>query len=480
MITILDGKLTVPENQRFIGFAGDNMQRKIEFVVKNHTDPKNIYRLYLTFEDGTVNYFTLPANVTSEGTILTWYVKKEHIFSSGIVYAQIKAFCDSGVIFHTNKEVFIVGSSTELEDFLSSNNTEFLEYEKRLNSLHDYIEEARLLMPYIGENGNWYLFDSSKGSYVDSEKPSVGKSLTADIADGAVTSQKIASGAVTAPKLGQYSVSNTAIVPNAVTEDKLSNNAVSSSKIVDGAVTASKIADNSIDYNHLNTGAVTPDALDREYLRLDSSLSIVSDSSLLTLLKSNVSESKEHFKKIFLFVTRQTQEGQLTSIIGAGRCFGFFVSGSEFWFTNLKTNKVYSAVFTENELVSVSDISEQEDFVYAGYFTSASEMIGYNFEDRKTYFLRCSHDKEKGLVAGSYFVKVGVDVSYFDGDVLYLAPVIPNGKTYMMSLSTGECILRYTADRTYDSTSENAQSGKAVAEAISSALGDIDALLSEI
>ncbi len=377
MITILDGKLTVPESQRFIGFAGDNLNRKIEFMVKNHTNPKNIYRLYLTFSDGTVNYFTLPAEVTSEGTLLLWNVKKEHIFSSGVVYAQIKAFTESGVIFHTNKETFVVGSSTEFTEFFEDNNTEFLEYEKKLNALRDYIDEINAYTPYIGENGNWFIYDKGKGEYVDTGKPSVGKALTAEIADGAVTAEKIASGAVTAPKMGQYSVRTDALVPGAVTEDKLSNGAVTEDKLSSGAVTGEKIADNAIDHNHIKGQAITPEALDREYLRLNLFANVVSDSSFLTLLNSNISESEseDHFKKAVLFVIRQTSEGQLTSVIGAGRCFGFYVSGSEFWFTNLKTNKNYSAVFNEDELVSVSYLAVKGRLTYDSNSSDAQSGI---------------------------------------------------------------------------------------------------------
>lgn len=122
---------------------------------------------------------------------------------------------------------------------------------------------------------------------------------------------------------------------------------------------------------------ITPEALDREYLRLNLFANVVDDSSFLTLLNSNISESEseEHFKKAVLFVIRQTSEGQLTSIIGAGRCFGFYVSKQEFWFTNLKTNKVYSAVFNEDELVSVSYLAAKGCLTYDSNSSDAQSGI---------------------------------------------------------------------------------------------------------
>lgn len=246
MITILDGKLTIPENERFIGFAGDNLKRKIEFLIKNQNTQDKIYRIYLTFDDGTCNYFTLPAAECSDGVKLTWNVLSAHIFKSGNVRVQIKAFSDNGVIYHTTSDTFIVGSSAEFTDRFTESNAEFLEYERRLNEIAETISEICVLTPYIGENGNWYIFDSSKGSFVDSGKPSVGTSDTVNIKNGAVTSDKLASGAVTSTKFGQWAVVEDAIHPDAVTTAKIKDGNVTSAKLADGSVTTVKLADKAV------------------------------------------------------------------------------------------------------------------------------------------------------------------------------------------------------------------------------------------
>ena len=201
MITVSNGKLTIPEHERFIGFAGDNLVRTISFLIKGQHLADKIYRLYLTFDDDSVNYFILPAEVTDEGVVLTWYVQQNHLFKSGVVKAQLKVFGDSGVIYHTNADVFIVGDSAEFSDSIKDNNTEFLEYERKLNSLVDVINESAALMPYVGENGNWYIYDSTQGGYVDSGKTAVYKSDNNDIMPGAVTADKIADGAVNRTEL---------------------------------------------------------------------------------------------------------------------------------------------------------------------------------------------------------------------------------------------------------------------------------------
>lgn len=164
MITILNGKLTIPESERFIGFAGDNLARSIKFLVADEVSADSIYRLYLTFDDGTVNYFVLPSDITSEGVVLNWNVLIEHIFKSGLVKAQIKAFLGNDVVYHTNADTFIVGDSPEFADYLREQSTEFLEYEKSLNEVYKSIRDG----------------------IVSAEM----------IADGAITAKKIADGAV--------------------------------------------------------------------------------------------------------------------------------------------------------------------------------------------------------------------------------------------------------------------------------------------
>ena len=186
MITILNGKLTIPESERFIGFAGDNLRRTIEFLISDADEAYRIYRLYLTFDDGTVNYFVLPSQLTDEGVVLTWQVLREHIFMSGCVRAQIKAFSDTGVVYHTTTDRFFVGDSAEFSDYLENNNTEFLQYEQRLNELAQTAQEICVLTPFIGDNGNWYIYDAQAGEYKDSGKPSVAKADSAVLADGAL------------------------------------------------------------------------------------------------------------------------------------------------------------------------------------------------------------------------------------------------------------------------------------------------------
>ncbi len=262
MITIQNGKFFVPEDERFIGFAGDNLRKKIEFLVMGETQEVSTYRLYLTFDDDSVNFFVLPKASTSEGVLLTWDILESQIFKAGIVKAQIKAFAEDGMIWHTNAETFIVGKTAEYPETPDSPiNTEFLEYEKALNRIRDEIKEERVLLPYIGDNGNWYCFDAESNTYVDSGKTSKGQAQTGDIAENAVTTQKLADGSVTAEKLADGAVSTRHIAAESIMEQHIEPFSIQEQHIVSKAVSDRVLADGSVTTDKISDGAVTAEKL---------------------------------------------------------------------------------------------------------------------------------------------------------------------------------------------------------------------------
>ncbi len=168
MITIQDGIFTIPEGERFVGFAGDNLHTQKKFFIPDCTQRGWLYRLYLTFDDGRHNFFTLTPSVGSEGTWLTWDITEDHILKSGIVKAQIKAFSSDKEVYHTTSDVFIAGKATEEDEEFKNSNSEFLHFERTLNDLYGKMENASAKMPYVGTNGNWYTYDAYKEAYFDS------------------------------------------------------------------------------------------------------------------------------------------------------------------------------------------------------------------------------------------------------------------------------------------------------------------------
>lgn len=143
MIVVKSGKLTIPEQERFIGFAGDNLHTSKQFLMQDIIEQDCIYRLYLTFDDGNVNYFVLDKKVEESFTILNWDIKTEHIFKSGTIKAQLKVIFDNGEVFHTTTDYFVAGHTAEFsENFKDNENSEFLQYEKLLNELYNNLNGA--------------------------------------------------------------------------------------------------------------------------------------------------------------------------------------------------------------------------------------------------------------------------------------------------------------------------------------------------
>lgn len=456
MIKILDGKLTVPEDQRFIGFAGDNMIRKIQFLVLNRTNPTDIYRLYLTFDNGSVNHFQLPATVSSEGTILTWDVEEEHIFKSGIVYARIKGFSRDGVVFHTNKDLFVVGPSAEYSEYFEKDNTEFLEYEKKLNALREYIEEVSLHAPYIGENGNWFVFDSKEGSYVDTGKPSVGKALTADIEDGAVTSDKIAAGAVTAPKLGQYSVTTDAIVPSAVTEDKLASQSVTTEKIADESVTGVKIQKGVVGIDHLAENIrISSEMLDDTYWKVKEYIPAISYADL-----DSVFDDEDFTNTLYKF--KFSGLSSVAAVLGNDDYIAVASSESDsLTLFNTENGEIWFYVRDSGTLTKKETAEScEKDFINAGYFSNLDSIKSYSFENSKTYRFYIS--SSVGVIPYGQYMGSVVKIDAGEPETLEFCNLIPDGKGYVLNLENGELII------------------KDMTEGMKTTLGDIDMLLKRI
>jgi len=92
---------------------------------------------------------------------------------------------------------------------------------------------------------------------VDSNKLANLAVTAAKIADGAVGESKLANAAVTSNKLADLAVTAGKIADGAIDSNKLANLAVTAAKIVDGAVSTSKLVDSAITTPKIATNAVT-------------------------------------------------------------------------------------------------------------------------------------------------------------------------------------------------------------------------------
>ncbi|MGN0489675.1 MAG: hypothetical protein ACI4HO_10470 [Ruminococcus sp.] len=227
MITInSNGRFCIPDEDVFIGFAGDNLNVKREFFLEGVTDPTTIYRMYLLFDDGTSNFFLLDKELTETGTKLIWNIESDQIFKSGIVILQIKGTNNQGKIFHTCQTSLVVQKSIEFsESYNTIVNSEFLQHEEDLN---DFLIKVNSIKAEAET-----LYEKIKDADIDSTPT---ENSDSPVASGGVYSALKAKIDDT-----DNSVKNNNLVDRAVTSDKLSDNAVTSDKIMDRSVGFNKL-----------------------------------------------------------------------------------------------------------------------------------------------------------------------------------------------------------------------------------------------
>ena len=159
MITIQSGKLIIPEDERFVGFAGDNAAVTRQFLLKDRAEEGCTYSLCLRFDDDTAAVVPLSAVISGADTVLTWEVGREDIRRTGIVMAQIRIADSDGDITHTTRDYFMVGASAETDDDGSD-----IEYITR-SELDRALRSAAATAPYVGDDGYWYVYDADEQGY---------------------------------------------------------------------------------------------------------------------------------------------------------------------------------------------------------------------------------------------------------------------------------------------------------------------------
>ena len=142
MITIrADWTLDVPEEERGIGWAGENEVERRVFVLPEGYGEDWVYRLDLRLADGSADIVLLEPE---EGT-LTWEITERHLAQNnanyGYVYAQIRA--DKGErVKKSSVAQFHVLRSIDAPSSVCMSPTEFEQAEERINELLLGAQEA--------------------------------------------------------------------------------------------------------------------------------------------------------------------------------------------------------------------------------------------------------------------------------------------------------------------------------------------------
>ena len=183
MITIRSGKLQIPEEDRFVGFAGDNLSNSKSFVLPSHGSDNGSYTLCLRFDDDSVRVIPLTKSLSGADLVLTWDIHASHLLKAGIVMAQVRSVDSDDVILHSSCDYFIVADSAELSDDSGSEYVPREELEERLTA---FLERFRESAPYIGDDDYWYTYDALTDSYVRGVRATASITVDSSMIPGSV------------------------------------------------------------------------------------------------------------------------------------------------------------------------------------------------------------------------------------------------------------------------------------------------------
>ncbi len=144
MIKVFGRLLCVPENEKMLGFVDDNLVETRKFKI---TDPALYsFSFKLELENGSfINIMDLPGEMEDGALILSWHIPSSCLRFAGPLYAQLRAFNDDNMVWHSEIAEFSVYRSLQAENELPAVvPTEFAEMEKRMTNILSSAEAVLL------------------------------------------------------------------------------------------------------------------------------------------------------------------------------------------------------------------------------------------------------------------------------------------------------------------------------------------------
>lgn len=146
VIQIDKSHFTISDEEKRLGFYGDNCVNSLTFEINEENDGCD-YVLCILFPTRDVNMIQLEK--TGANTAV-WNIQREHIFSSGRIYMQLKAISSNGEIWHSPKaEAYIYSSIEEFSEPASIDTTLADRLEAAVRTINDsrevYLTRLELL-----------------------------------------------------------------------------------------------------------------------------------------------------------------------------------------------------------------------------------------------------------------------------------------------------------------------------------------------
>lgn len=159
MITMSNWRVTVPDEDRHIGYKKDNLAHRLSI----ETDVPAEWVLKLDVErDGEKNVIDL----LRDGDILYVDLTREMLLKDGQYAWQVRGMLGEQVRHSSMFYLYVSGGINASHAFPDPLPIEFEQIEKRVTEIRDEAENYALSPPVIAVNGNWLVY--TDGEYVDS------------------------------------------------------------------------------------------------------------------------------------------------------------------------------------------------------------------------------------------------------------------------------------------------------------------------
>jgi hypothetical protein len=182
LVEIRGRKMYIPDGEECVGFVGDNKTEVREFEIIDKALFGFDFKLDLKLKD-YIGIVDLEKIVQQDRIILRWEIKKEHLPTSGMIFAQLRAFNEEEDVWHSDEEFFMVSSGINAtEHFTSPLPSEFEQIEQQVTAARN---ETVLAKGIVLEKAN----EVAENTQIVSDKTEIVLQKTGEVE---VNAQKVA------------------------------------------------------------------------------------------------------------------------------------------------------------------------------------------------------------------------------------------------------------------------------------------------
>jgi len=142
LVKIIGREMNIPKNEENVGFVGDHNMEAREFEIADSAMFDFNFKLDLKVNDHT-DIADLEKRLEEGKLILKWTITKNTLQKNGILFAQIRAFKETGESWHSEKGQFWIGEGTTTEYARDPIPSEFIQIEQQVTQVRNETISAK-------------------------------------------------------------------------------------------------------------------------------------------------------------------------------------------------------------------------------------------------------------------------------------------------------------------------------------------------